>query len=106
MSSRARDGCLDTLLRKPDEVVGKGELFDAVWPGLVVEENTLQVHISALRRALPQGMIMTVHGRGYKYTGPRPVTDDETAAPAEAETQPKVFMSGSKTAPAPNTTTL
>ena len=38
----------------------------------MVEENTLQVHISALRKALPSGMIMTVHGRGYKYAGPKP----------------------------------
>jgi len=63
---------LDTLLGKPDEIVGKGDLFDAAWPGRVVEENTLQVHISALRKALPPGMIMTVHGRGYKYAGPKP----------------------------------
>src|SRR5215468_3004682 len=71
LSARSFD-ILDTLLRKPDEVVGKGELFDAVWPGLVVEENTLQVHISALRKALSPGMIMTVHGRGYRYAGPKP----------------------------------
>src|SRR5262250_2049973 len=71
LSARSFD-ILDTLLRKPDEVVGKGELFDTVWPGVAVEENTLQVHISALRKALPQGMIMTVHGRGYKYAGPKP----------------------------------
>ena len=24
------------------------------------------------QHALPQGMIMTVHGRGYKYAGPKP----------------------------------
>ena len=54
-------------------MVGKSELLDAVWPGLVVEENTLQVHISALRKALAADMIMTVHGRGYKYTGPQPL---------------------------------
>jgi DNA-binding winged helix-turn-helix (wHTH) protein len=42
---------LDILLRKPDEVVGKGDLFDTVWPGRVVEENTLQVHMSSLRKA-------------------------------------------------------
>jgi TolB-like protein/tetratricopeptide (TPR) repeat protein len=71
LSARSFD-ILDTLLGKPDEVVDKDYLFDTVWPGLVVEENTLQVHISALRRALPQGMIMTVHGRGYKYAGPKP----------------------------------
>ena len=63
---------LALLLARPDEVIGKAELFEAVWPGLVVEENTLQVHISALRKALDAGMIMTVHGRGYKYAGPRP----------------------------------
>ena len=71
LSARSFD-ILATLLEKPDEVIGKSRLFDAVWPGLVVEENTLQVHISALRKALPPGMIMTVHGRGYKYAGPKP----------------------------------
>ena len=72
LSARSFD-ILAMLLERPDEVIGKTELFDAVWPGVVVEENTLQVHISALRKALDTGMIMTVHGRGYKYAGPRPV---------------------------------
>src|SRR5690349_19583962 len=71
LSARSFD-ILDALLGKPDQVVGKDDLFDIVWPGMVVEENTLQVHISALRKALPPGMIMTVHGRGYKYVGPKP----------------------------------
>jgi TolB-like protein/lipoprotein NlpI len=73
LSARSFD-ILALLLEKPDEVIGKTELFDAVWPGLVVEENTLQVHISALRKLLPAGMIVTVHGRGYKYAGPKPFT--------------------------------
>jgi adenylate cyclase len=64
---------LRALLERPDAVVGKAELLGSVWPDMVVEDNTLQVHISALRRALAPGMIMTVHGRGYKYAGPRPV---------------------------------
>ncbi len=72
LSARSFD-ILALLLGRPEEIISKSELFDAVWPGLVVEENTLQVHISALRKALPPGMIMTVHGRGYKYSGPRPV---------------------------------
>ena len=80
---------LDTLLRKPDEVVGKGELFDAVWPGLVVEENTLQVHISALRKALPPGMIMTVHGRGYRYAGPKPFV---AAAECQEKRRPSIAV--------------
>jgi len=70
-SARAFD-LLCALLDHPGEVVSKDALFAAVWPGVVVEENTLQVHISALRKALPDGMIATVHGRGYRYTGPEP----------------------------------
>ena len=71
LSARSFD-ILAMLLERPDEVIGKTELFDAVWPGVVVEENTLQVHISALRKLLPAEMIVTVHGRGYKYAGPKP----------------------------------
>ena len=81
LSARSFD-ILAMLLEKPDEVIGKTELFDAVWPGLVVEENTLQVHISALRKLLPAEMIVTVHGRGYKYAGPKPfVATAEAPAP-------------------------
>lgn len=72
LSGRSFD-ILAVFLDRPDEVIAKAELFDAVWPGLVVEENTLQVHISALRKQLAGEMIATVHGRGYKYAGPRPV---------------------------------
>jgi TolB-like protein len=80
LSARSFD-ILAKLLERPDEVIGKAELFDAVWPGVVVEENTLQVHISALRKLLPAEMIVTVHGRGYKYAGPKPsATNAEAAA--------------------------
>lgn len=82
LSARSFD-ILAMLLDKPDEVIGKTELFDTAWPGLVVEENTLQVHISALRKQLSAEMIVTVHGRGYKYAGPRPfAAAAEAAAPS------------------------
>lgn len=71
LSSRSFD-ILTVLLDQPNELIGKPALLDAVWPGLAVEENTLQVHISALRKALGQDMIVTVQGRGYKYAGPHP----------------------------------
>jgi TolB-like protein len=84
LSARSFD-ILATLLERPDEVIGKTELFDTVWPGMVVEENTLQVHISALRKLLPAEMIVTVHGRGYKYAGPRPfAATAEAPAPSRA----------------------
>jgi len=88
LSARSFD-ILALLLERPDQVIGKAELFDAVWPGLVVEENTLQVHVSALRKVLPADMIVTVHGRGYKYAGPRPLA---AAADAPAPARPSIAV--------------
>jgi TolB-like protein len=80
LSARAFD-LLCLLLDRAGEVVGKDAIFTAVWPGLVVEENTLQVHVSALRKALGADLIATVHGRGYRYAGPLPQPRD--AAPPQ-----------------------
>lgn len=69
LSSRSFD-ILMLLLRNANKTVSKTELLEAVWPGIVVEDNTLQVHVSALRKAMGSSVIQTVHGRGYKYCGP------------------------------------
>lgn len=45
----------------------KEELLERVWPKVVVEENALQVQISALRKILGAGAIETVSGRGYRF---------------------------------------
>jgi predicted ATPase/DNA-binding winged helix-turn-helix (wHTH) protein len=83
LSSRSFD-ILVALLARPNKVVGKSELFDAAWPGVVVEENTLQVHVSSLRKILGPGYIATVHGRGYKYVGPTPQSVVAGAAASDA----------------------
>jgi predicted ATPase/class 3 adenylate cyclase len=71
---------LVALIERRDRVVTKDELFALVWPGLVVEENNLQVHISALRKLLGAQAIVTMPGRGYRFA--LPVHDDaERAAP-------------------------
>ena len=42
--------------------------MDVVWPGLIVEENNLQVHVMTLRKVLGSDSIVTVSGRGYRFT--------------------------------------
>jgi TolB-like protein len=73
LGSRARD-ILWVLASANGEVVSKDELMTRVWPGLAVEENNIQVHISALRKALDDGKdgpayVVTVPGRGYRLVG-------------------------------------
>jgi predicted ATPase/DNA-binding winged helix-turn-helix (wHTH) protein len=58
---------LEVLHRANGSIVSKDGIMDAVWPGMVVEENRLQVHIVALRKMLgdDRELIKTVPGRGY-----------------------------------------
>jgi len=65
LGGRAFDVLL-ALVERRDSVVTKDELLSLAWPGLVVEENNLQVQISTLRRALGPTAIVTVAGRGYR----------------------------------------
>jgi TolB-like protein/Tfp pilus assembly protein PilF len=78
LGSRARD-ILWVLASANGEVVSKDELMTRVWPGLAVEENNIQVHISALRKALDEGKdgqayVLTVPGRGYRLVGTKAAT--------------------------------
>src|SRR5713226_1876017 len=59
---------LIALVERPGQLVTKEELLDCVWPNLVVEENNLQVQVSALRKILGQEAIATIPGRGYRFT--------------------------------------
>src|SRR3954453_16562336 len=43
-------GILCELAAKPGDLVTKDALVARVWSGAVVEDNTIQVHVSALRR--------------------------------------------------------
>jgi adenylate cyclase len=69
LGARAFDLLL-ALLTHRDRVVGKDELMGRVWPGVVVEENNLQVQISALRKILGPQAIATIPGRGYQFVAP------------------------------------
>src|SRR6202012_3933763 len=67
-----RDFEFGTVLgQSATELVTKDHMMEGVWPGAVVGEGTLHVHISAVRKALGQdrAMLKTVSGRGYRLLG-------------------------------------
>ena len=71
---------LEALIERRGRLVPKQELMAVVWPGLVVEENNLQVHVMTLRKLLGADAIVTVSGRGYRFAL---VPDDERGQPEE-----------------------
>src|SRR5258705_5396620 len=70
LGGRAFD-VLMVLIEASGAVVSKDALMNRVWPGRIVEENSLQAQISALRRAFAadRDLIRAIAGRGYQFTG-------------------------------------
>ncbi|HET9353156.1 MAG TPA: winged helix-turn-helix domain-containing protein [Sphingomicrobium sp.] len=62
---------IEKLVRRAGRFVSKDELVEHVWKGAVVEENTLRVHIHAIRKALgpDRTLLKTDSGRGYRLIG-------------------------------------
>lgn len=58
---------LRALAEHPGEVVSKRRLCELAWPEREVDENNLQVDISALRKLLGRQAIATASGRGYQF---------------------------------------
>src|SRR6201995_2193278 len=74
LGARAMD-LLVVLVEQANEVVGRRTLIERVWPKRGVEQVSLRVHISALRKALDQSdpgrrYIANVPGRGYSFVVP------------------------------------
>ena len=82
LGARALDVLL-ALVERRARLVTKEELLELAWPGLVVEENNLQVQISALRKILGAEAIATIPGLGYRFTVPLGANG---AGPAAAST--------------------
>jgi predicted ATPase/DNA-binding winged helix-turn-helix (wHTH) protein len=94
LGQRALDILL-VLVSRHGQLVTKNELMNEVWPGVVVEENNLQVHISALRKALgdekgERRYLLTVAGRGYRFVHPveRETPDSGSSPPLAAASLP------------------
>ena len=87
LGSRALD-ILTYLAERPGTVIGKKELIDHVWSGVTVEEGSLRVHISAIRKALGDGRfgnryIANVQGKGYSFVGA--IVSHEDGAVSDSE---------------------
>jgi predicted ATPase/DNA-binding winged helix-turn-helix (wHTH) protein len=84
------------LVQSAAELVTKDHMMKRVWPGAVVGEGTLHVHISAVRKALgaDRAMLKTVSGRGYRLLG--------SWTPQQREgTAPPVYSALTRTSGAP-----
>lgn len=76
LGSRAL-GLLVALVGRAGEVISKDELLAAVWPDTVVEEASVRVHMSILRKALGRPgaqdgcleWIANIPLRGYRFLG-------------------------------------
>jgi predicted ATPase/DNA-binding winged helix-turn-helix (wHTH) protein len=95
LGQRAFD-ILVLLVSHHGQLVIKDELMAEVWPGIVVEENNIQVHVSALRKVLAKAggderYLVTVPGRGYRFVAPvecvsgAPAGTPAPALPSQAE---------------------
>ena len=72
------------LVQSAGRLVPKTELMDRIWPGAIVLENTLQVHMVAVRKALGphRHLLRTEAGRGYRLLGDWSVHRRDLTAPA------------------------
>ena len=100
----------DTLLyfvERRGELLDKATLMKAIWPNIVVEENSLNQNISALRRALGESpgehrFFVTEPGRGYRFVAEvRTLTIPARTLPQQ---QPATGASAARSTSQPTTT--
>jgi TolB-like protein/tetratricopeptide (TPR) repeat protein len=91
---------LKALAGRPGEIFTKAELFEAGWPGAVVEETNLSVQIAALRKVLGvtaggQDWIATIPRVGYRFQGEVNLlaeTGPMAGRPSSRETGPSIAV--------------
>jgi len=82
------------LLRRRGEVVSKAALFETVWAGTSVTDDSLVQCISEIRRALKDrdhAIIQTSFKKGYKVTAV-PIPSDQPSAKPELSAEPSIAV--------------
>jgi non-specific serine/threonine protein kinase len=71
IGSRAFD-ILAVLVQAANELVTRDHLLRWVWSGVTAGETAIDVHLSAIRKALGpyRSMLQTISGHGYRLVGP------------------------------------
>ncbi|WP_019614854.1 winged helix-turn-helix domain-containing protein [Psychromonas ossibalaenae] len=97
---------LEILVVNQEQVVSREEIFEQVWPGVVVTQNSLNQSISKLRKFLgedhksPQ-VIKTVPRQGYRFVGVL-TKDSPSAQPAVSlESNNQIVCESEQTDPLP-----
>jgi DNA-binding winged helix-turn-helix (wHTH) protein len=86
------------LARQPGRVVPKGELLDAVWPDVIVTEDSLSQAVRDLRKALNDGagqILRTVARRGFMLCPTEPPSDrgrSTTSEPGASASRPRIAL--------------
>jgi non-specific serine/threonine protein kinase len=77
---------IEMLVQSAGELVTKDDLIAFAWSGAVVEDNTIQVHISQIRKVLgtDRDKLKTVWGRGYRLLGSWDIKPDSSPIEAAA----------------------
>jgi predicted ATPase/DNA-binding winged helix-turn-helix (wHTH) protein len=99
IGSRAFD-ILVLLIERAGTFVSKFDIFETIWPGAVVVESNLTVHVAALRKALGEGKdgrryIVNAANRGYSFVAP--LSRTRADAPPTSLPAPRRRTSGLKT---------
>ncbi|MBI3367826.1 MAG: winged helix-turn-helix domain-containing protein [Burkholderiales bacterium] len=84
---------LQLFVENAGELLDKNSLMLALWPGLVVDDNSLSQVVSGLRRALADDSvgsryIQTVPRRGFRFVAPVTVLQDQAQAVPAVEPAP------------------
>src|SRR5262245_57817090 len=84
------------LVQNPGQVMNREGLIKALWPDTVVEEANLNVHISALRKALAersgeQHYIETLPRLGYRFIAPVTEVNGSATSPSGLQAAQQVL---------------
>ena len=90
-------GILCALVAAKGQVVSKDALMQSVWAGVIVEDNAIQVHVSALRKALETAddlpdYVVTVPGRGYRFVALDPASPGHEASRPMLPDRPSIAV--------------